>query len=71
MYRERKSDNDKEVDKFVLKKLTCAMLRSKLEARHLSKTGLKDVLVTRLEEAFASETDNFQSEEEEYKAVEG
>ena len=46
------------------------MLRSELESRHLSKTGLKEILVAHLEEALTKKTDDFQNEEEEYKAVE-
>ena len=65
-----KSDNNKEGHQFGLKKLTCAMLKSELEARHLYKTGLKDILVARLEESLTSKTDGFQSGEEEYKEIE-
>ena len=46
------------------------MLRSDLEARRLSKTVLKDILVTRLEGSLSSKTGYFQSREEEYKVVE-
>ena len=45
-------------------------VKSELEVRHLFKTGLKDLLAARLEEAFTGETDDFQSDDEEYKEVE-
>ena len=66
-----KSDNNKEGNEFGLKNLICTMLRSKLEARHLANTGLKDVRVACLKKSLTSKTDDFQHEEKEYKAVEG
>ena len=41
-----------------------------MEVRHLSKIWLKDIIAARLEEALTGETDNFQSDDEEYKEVE-
>lgn len=46
-------------DPFEIRKLTCALLRIELSARHLPLTGLKPVLVARLEAALTSETDDF------------
>ena len=49
----------------------CVILRSGIEAGHLSETGLKDILSSCLEESRTSKNNESQNEEKEYKSVEG